>query len=168
VIYSYEGKDLKRLAAYRTSTAPIDLAVVDDTIAIADLMKSVSLVRYTPGKAGEADRLIEIARHYQIAWSTAVAPIDDNTFLEADAEGNLMVLHQNVNGVTADDRRRLEVTSEIQLGEMVNRIRRVNVHATDDTPVIPRALMATVRETRELHLQGLTFFRSTDLCTCSP
>ena len=112
-------------------------------------MKSVSIVKYTPGAAGEPDQLIEIARHYQIAWSTALAVIDDNTYLEADAEGNLIVLRQNINGVTADDRRRLEITSEIQLGEMVNRIRRVNVTASEDTPVVPRAFIATVRSSHE-------------------
>lgn len=55
-----------------------------------------------------------------------------------------MVLHQNVGGVTADDRRRLEITSEILLGEMVNRIRRVNVPVSADATVIPRAFLATV------------------------
>ena len=59
-------------------------------------------------------------------------------------EGNLMVLRQNVNGVTADDRRRLEVTSEMQLGEMVNRIRRINVPTSGNATVVPRAFMGTV------------------------
>lgn len=107
-------------------------------------MKSLSIVKYQPGVAGTPDSIVEIARHFQIAWTTAVATIDDHTYLESDAEGNLMVLDQNVSGLTSEDRRRLEITSEIQLGEMVNKIRRINVPTTPGATVIPRAFMATV------------------------
>ena len=113
-------------------------------IAIADIMKSVSVVEFQEGEAGEPDALVEVARHFQTAWATAVAHVSKNTFLESDAEGNLMVLQQNVTGVTDNDRRRLEVTSEIRLGEMVNRIRRIKVPTAVDAVVIPRAFMATV------------------------
>jgi DNA damage-binding protein 1 len=140
---------------YRTSTAPIDLVVTSNQIAIADIMKSVSIVEYQPGKVGEPDTLKEIARHYQVAWSTAIASVDDETYLESDAEGNLMVLRRNVNGVTEDDKRRLEVTSEIRLGEMVNRIRRINVPVSSSSVVIPRAFMATVRSIRSLSFRLL-------------
>jgi DNA damage-binding protein 1 len=113
-------------------------------IAIADLMKSVSIVEYKVGENGLPDTLDEVARHFQTVWSTAVAHIAEDTFLESDAEGNLIVLHQNRNGVTTDDQRRLEVTSEMQLGEMVNRIRRINVPVASDAVVIPRAFLGTV------------------------
>ena len=139
-----EYGELVKVASYRTATAPIDIAVTGNLIAIADLMKSVSIVEYQRGTAGEPDALIELARHFQIAWGTAVAPVGDDTFLESDAEGNLMVLRRNVNGITLDDRRRLEVTSEMLLGEMVNRIRRINVPVSPDATVIPRAFLATV------------------------
>ena len=138
-------------------------------IVIADLMKSVSIVEYRQGHAGEPDTLTEVARHFQIAWGTAVAAIDSDTFLESDAEGNLMVLHRNTNGVTMDDRRRLEVTSEILLGEMVNRIRPINVPNSSNATVIPKAFMGTVRKVED----GLIFpganldFRSTVPSTCS-
>ncbi|KAI9836643.1 MAG: hypothetical protein M1819_001277 [Sarea resinae] len=149
VVYAFEYEAtrhprLTKRASYRTSTAPIDIAVTDNFIAIADLMKSVSIVAYNRGEAGLPDSLTEVARHFQTTWATAVAHVADHTYLESDAEGNLLVLHQNINGVTDDDRRRLEVTSEISLGEMVNRIRRVNVPVTGDAPVIPRAFLATV------------------------
>ena len=143
-MYAMEYGELVKVASYRTATAPIDIAVTGNLIAIADLMKSVSIVEYQQGISGEPDALVEVARHFQIAWGTAVAPVDDDTFLESDAEGNLMVLHRNVNGITVDDRRRLEVTSEILLGEMVNRIRRINVPVSVDAIVIPRAFLATV------------------------
>ncbi|KAI4134122.1 MAG: hypothetical protein LQ347_001781 [Umbilicaria vellea] len=144
VVYAFEYGSLNKVASYRTSTAPIDLAITGTTIAIADLMKSVSLVEFKRGLAGLPDTLVEVARHFQTAWATAVAHVADGAFLESDAEGNLMVLRQNVGGVTEDDRRRLEITSEIRLGEMVNRIRRINVPVSPDCVVVPRAFLATV------------------------
>ena len=108
-------------------------------------MKSLSIVKYTRSSAPtRPDTLTEVARHYSTTWATAVALIDDNTFVEADAEGNLLVLRQDVKGVTEEDRRRLTVTAEICLGEMVNKIRRVDVPVGPDAAVIPRAFVATV------------------------
>ncbi|CAI7570210.1 unnamed protein product [Penicillium viridicatum] len=135
---------LEKLAAYRTSTAPVDVTVVDNLIAVADLMKSLCLVRYTPGHAGEPAKLTEVGRHYQTVWSTAIACVGDETFLQSDAEGNLIVLSRNENGVTAQDKHRLIPTSEISLGEMVNRIRPVNIPQLSSIMVTPRAFMATV------------------------
>lgn len=107
-------------------------------------MKSVSIVQYKKGRAGREDSLQEIARHFETAWATAVAHVADNTFLEADAEGNLIVLNHEVAGFSEDDRRRLRITSEMLLGEMVNRIRRIEVQPTPSAVVIPRAFLATV------------------------
>ncbi|KAJ5559128.1 hypothetical protein N7535_009008 [Penicillium sp. DV-2018c] len=135
---------LEKLASYRTSTAPVDVTVVDNMIAVADLMKSVCLVKYTPGEAGEAAKLTEVGRHYQTVWSTAVTCVGDETFLQSDAEGNLIVLSRNMNGVTAQDKHRLIPTSEISLGEMVNRIRPISIPQLASVTVTPRAFMATV------------------------
>ena len=148
VIYTLQEDSLHKVVTYRTSTAPIDIAVKGNFIAIADLMKSISVVEYVRGKEGLDDKLQETARHFQTAWSTAVAHIADETFLESDAEGNLTVLHRNVSGVTAEDRRRLEVTSEIQLGEMVNRIRSFEVPTSKNAAVVPKAFLGTVSCTR--------------------
>ena len=148
VVYSFDyttpsAPYLRKIASYRTSTAPIDLAVTGSRIAIADLMKSVSVVEY------KNNVLTEVARHFQTAWATAVALIDDHTFLEADAEGNLIVLSQDVSSDFAEDRRRLKITSEILLGEMVNRIRPIiPVPGADPTQsnaiITPKAFLATV------------------------
>ncbi|KAI9713144.1 MAG: hypothetical protein M1820_001129 [Bogoriella megaspora] len=146
---------LRKLCSYRTSTAPIDISVNPETkeIAVADLMKSVSVVQYKhnatfggseASNRASADTLEEVARHFQTTWSTAVAHISESTWLEADAEGNLLVLSRDLNGVTEDDRRRLQVTSEINLGEMVNRIRKIDVGVPDDAAVVPKAFLATV------------------------
>lgn len=135
---------LDKVASYRTSTAPIDVSVTGDKIAIADLMKSISIVQYTKGTSGRDDKLKEIARHYDTTWGTAVANIEPNTYLESDAEGNLLVLNQDVNGFSEEDQRKLRVTSDMLLGEMVNRIRRIEVQPTPGAIVIPRAFLATV------------------------
>jgi len=135
---------LDKVASYRTATAPIDVAVTENTIAISDLMKSVSIVQYKKGHGGLPDSFDEIARHYETTWGTAVAHVDTNTFLESDAEGNLIVLNHEVAGFSDEDRRRLRVTSDMQLGEMVNRIRRIDVQPTTGAIVVPRAFLATV------------------------
>ncbi|KAL6710396.1 hypothetical protein ACN47E_009342 [Coniothyrium glycines] len=158
VVYDVEYKtqskpDLVKLASFRCSTAPIDVTVNGRLIAIADLMKSLVVVEYTPGEAGLPDKLLEVARHYQTTWATAVAEVDTNTYVESDAEGNLMVLYRDPNGVTDDDKRRLHVSSEMLLGEMVNRIRRIDVQTSADAAVVPRAFMGTVEGS--IYLFGL-------------
>ncbi|KAL9610807.1 MAG: hypothetical protein Q9167_004507 [Letrouitia subvulpina] len=144
VVYSLDTPSLTKQATYRTSTAPIDISVHGSLIAIADLMKSITIVQYTRGTAGTSDELKEVARHFQTAWSTAVAYVDDHTWLVSEAEGNFMILQHNVSGVTAEDRRRLERVGEIRLGEMVNRIRTIDVEPSSSATVIPRAFLGTV------------------------
>ncbi|KAK4574813.1 hypothetical protein LTR86_001655 [Recurvomyces mirabilis] len=149
VIYSFEYQTpsspfLVKKAAYRTATAPIDVCVTGSIIAVTDLMKSVSLVDYKPGRNGVADTLSEAARHYETVWGTAVANVAENTYLESDAEGNLVVLQHDINGFSEEDRRRLRPVSEMLLGEMVNRIRPISVQPTSAALVIPRAFLATV------------------------
>jgi DNA damage-binding protein 1 len=149
VIYDVEFRtqsspSLNKLASFRCSTAPIDITVNGPRVAIADLMKSLVVIEYQRGEAGLADKLIEVARHFQVTWATATAEVDENTYLESDAEGNLLVLFCDEKGVTEDDRRRLNVSCEMLLGEMVNRIRRIDVQTQVDAVVIPRAFMGTV------------------------
>ena len=138
------GTELVKSATFRCSTAPIDITVNGNIIAVADLMKSLVVVQFSRGENGLPDTLSEISRHYQTTWATAVAEVDENTYLESDAEGNLAILYRDPNGVTEDDKRRLNVSAEMQLGEMVNRIRRIDVATAPDAAVVPRAFMATV------------------------
>ena len=149
--------ELTRLASYRPSSYPAEIAVHGSTIAVADLMKSVSLVDYVPagGEGGSGDdgpRLVERARHFGSVWATAVGFVEEGSWLEADAQGNLMVLRRNVEGVTAEDKRRMEVTSEINLGEMVNRIRAVEVETTPGAMIVPKAFLGTVRHFHFIHV----------------
>jgi DNA damage-binding protein 1 len=135
---------LNRLASYRPSTIPVDLTVHGNMIAVADLMKSVSLVEFIPGKEGNHSQLVEQARHYQSAWGTAVCHVEDESWLEADSQGNLMVLRRNPGAVLLEDKRRLEMTSEINLGEMVNKIRKISVETSPNAMIIPKAFLGTV------------------------
>ncbi|EGS21783.1 uncharacterized protein CTHT_0036510 [Thermochaetoides thermophila DSM 1495] len=135
---------LTKLASYRPSTYPVEIAIHGRTIAVADLMKSISLVDYIPAEEGGQAKLVERARHYQSAWSTAVGYVQNGLWLEADAQGNLQVLRQNVDGITEDDRKRMELTAEINLGEMVNRIRSITVETSPEALIIPRAFLGTV------------------------
>ena len=135
---------MDKLASFRTSTAPIDIAINGNRIAIADLMKSVSVVEYREGVDGKAQSLEEVARHLSTTWGTAVAEVDDGTYLESDAEGNLLVLSRDYQGLTEADRKKLSITSHFRLGEMVNRIKCVDIRVLADAAVTPKAYMATV------------------------
>ena len=123
--------NLTKLATYRTSTNPLSLSITPSTktspaiIAVADLMKSLSILALTPPGAttslGEWS-LTEIARHYAVLWSAAVTALGDNEWAVADMEGNILVLRRDVDGAMEDDRKRLQVVSEGRLGEVVNAI----------------------------------------------
>lgn len=139
--YTTSGK-LTWIASYRPSSYPVSIAVHGKQIAVADLTRSVSLVEVDLGPPA---KMVEVARHFQSAWSTAVCHIGGDSYLEADGEGNLQVLRRNVDGVTEENRRRLELTSEMNLGEMVNQIRPISVETSPGALIIPRAFLGTVR-----------------------
>lgn len=133
-----------KLVSYRPSTFPVTIAVEGNIIAVGDMMKSISLVEYFPPQDGKPATLMEVARNYQSGWTTAVSHIEDNSWLEADAQGNLTVLRRNPDGPTLEDQRRTEMTSEFNLGEMVNCIRKMAVETSPNAMMIPKAFIATV------------------------
>ncbi|KAI1814653.1 mono-functional DNA-alkylating methyl methanesulfonate N-term-domain-containing protein [Poronia punctata] len=148
-VYSYletstTTAQMNRLAAYRPATYPVDLAIEGNVIAVADLMKSMSLVEFTPATDEKPAKLSEIARHYQSFWATALCHVQGDEWLEADSQGNLMILRRNVGGVTLDDKRKMEVTGEINIGEMVNKIRKITVDPSADAIIVPKAFIGTV------------------------
>lgn len=155
VMYSLSASALQKRCSYRTATAPVALSIASThsepqtsaftaTIAVADLMKSVSLLTYTRGHDGKEDELTESARHYSTVWSTALTHISNtDDYLLADDQTNLFVLHQNRQGVLPADRRRLEVTSELRLGELVNKMQPIPSTVTSTSAVTPKAFLAT-------------------------
>ncbi|KAK4671450.1 hypothetical protein QC764_600250 [Podospora pseudoanserina] len=132
---------LTRLASYKPSTHPIQIAAQGNIIGVADVMKSMTLVEYMPG---DKDRLVEVARHWQSAAGTALCHVDGDDWLEADDQGNLMMLRRNADAVVMEDRKIMSVTAEMNLGEMVNRIRAVRVETSRGAMVVPRAFLGTV------------------------
>ena len=142
---------LHRLASYRPATYPVDLAVEGNTIAVADLQKSIVLIEYMPGSDGEEPKLVQRARHSAAVWATSVAHIEGDSWLEADAQGNLIVLRYNRQGLTDEQKQRMDMTSEISLGEMVNRIRKISVEASPNAVMVPKAFLGTVGQKAFAH-----------------
>ncbi|KAJ9612872.1 hypothetical protein H2200_002813 [Cladophialophora chaetospira] len=162
---------LEKLATYRTSTNPLSLAVMPATserpalVAVADLMKSLSIlvVQSKVPNSPTGYSLVEVSRHFATLWSSATAAIMDNEWVVADMEGNLITLRQvfEHNGYN----RRLEMTGEFRLGEVVNKIVSISANPTQTReswsklandpeqikklpragpPVTPRAFLATI------------------------
>jgi DNA damage-binding protein 1 len=186
VVYNYSEETsmsgrLQKLASIRPSTFPVDLDVDGNFIGIGDLMQSLAVVEFIPPTGGNRARLEERARHFQHAWVTSVCHILDesNSWLEADARGNLVVLRRNPDAPTEHDRKQMEQTSAIHLGEQVNRIRKVHVTAGDNAVVVPKAFLATVstfkygydsvmdRENRLIQITNWDYHRSRDRFTYS-
>ncbi|KAK0391347.1 hypothetical protein NLU13_0848 [Sarocladium strictum] len=148
VVYDYAETTtitgtLQKLATYRPAAYPVDLDVSGNIIGVVDLMQSLSLVEFIPSTGGEKPKLQERARHYQAGWATAVSHLEGDRWLEADAQGNLMVLQRNSKAPTEQDQRRLVVTSEMNLGEQINKIRTLNVPVNEKAVVTPRAFLAS-------------------------
>ncbi|KAF5678820.1 dna damage-binding 1 [Fusarium heterosporum] len=157
VVYSFSqdtssSGSLQKLAAYRPSAIPVDLDVSGNMIGVGDLMQSLSLVEFIPAQDGNKAKLEERARHFEPLWTTAVCHIDGERWLEADSQGNLVVLQRNVDAPTVQDRSRLEITSEMSIGEQINRIRKLHVPAAENSIVHPRAFLASAEGS--LYLYG--------------
>ncbi|KAL6690009.1 mono-functional DNA-alkylating methyl methanesulfonate N-term domain-containing protein [Trichoderma pleuroticola] len=157
VVYSYTQEtstaaSLKKLASFRPASFPVDLDISGNIIGIGDLMQSLTLVEFTPGQDGKKATLEEKARHYQQAWTTSISALDDSRWLEADAQGNIIVLRQNKEAPTEQDRSQLEITSELNIGEQINRIRKIQVAPAENAIVVPKAFLGSVEGT--LYLYG--------------
>jgi len=91
-------------------------------------------------------KLTEVARTYHTLWSTAVDMMDKDTVINADAEGNLSIWQRD-DALLVADQKRLRLIADMRIGEMINRIRRVDVqplHLVRDAPLQPTAYIATV------------------------
>ncbi|KAF7534017.1 hypothetical protein G7Z17_g13430 [Cylindrodendrum hubeiense] len=157
IVYKYvqetsSSGSLQKLAAYRPAAHPIDLDISGNMIGVVDLMQSLTLIEFIPSQDGNKAKLEERARHYEIGWATSVCNLDDERWLEADAQGNLIVLRRNADAPTEQDRSRLEVTSEINIGEQINQIRKLHVATNENSVVSPRAFLGSTEGS--LYLYG--------------
>ncbi|CAM1511683.1 Fc.00g091960.m01.CDS01 [Cosmosporella sp. VM-42] len=148
VVYSYleetsSSGSLQKQAAYRPSCFPVDLDTSGDMIGVLDLMQSLALVQFTPPKDGAKAKLEEKARHYEPVWGTSVCNIEEDRWLQADAQGNLLILERNTDTTVQEDALKLRITGEMNLGQQVNRIRKLNVAVNEGAVVSPRAFLGT-------------------------
>lgn len=157
VVYSYveetsSSGSLQKMAAYRPAAIPVDLDISGNMIGVVDLMQSLSLIQFTPPEGGAKAKLEEKARHYEPVWGTSTCHLEDDRWLEADAQGNLIVLQRDTSTTIKEDALKLKVTSEMNIGEQVNRIRKLNVAVNENAIVSPRAFLGTVGYNRYRYL----------------
>jgi DNA damage-binding protein 1 len=154
--HSQARPELEKRCTYRSATLPIEIECKGKRIAVTDLMKSLTVIQYQPGTTGmsgaDPDALVEVARDHATAWATSVSEVEPDTWLQGDADGNLQVLSRDTSGVTDLDQKKLTVTSEMHISEMVNRIKAIDVKVQPNSAVIPRAFVATV--SKSLFLLG--------------
>ncbi|KAJ9531675.1 hypothetical protein QJQ45_021824 [Haematococcus lacustris] len=123
------GRELVQ-ECYRTGNViALYLAARGDHVLVGDLMRSVSLLLYKPQEASLELRAQDFASN----WTTAVAMLDDDTYLAAENSFNLLTVRKNPDAATDEDRQRLEpqpplllltqVVGEFHVGEFINRIR---------------------------------------------
>ncbi|KAL7275659.1 hypothetical protein RUND412_001392 [Rhizina undulata] len=143
--YSYPTTGCPKLTQIYTLKSHneiVNLSVTGDLIAIGDLMKGPSLIRYVPGENGK-DTLEDVARIYSTSWITSIEMWDAESFVAADMNGNLEIYKWDKNGVTEEDRRRLKPWADVRIGETVNCIRRVEEAGFLDDIVVPKGYFGT-------------------------
>ncbi|KAG6013037.1 hypothetical protein E4U54_007164 [Claviceps lovelessii] len=143
---------LQKVAAYRPGSIPVDLDISGNTIGVVDLMQSLSLLEYFPAQDGSSARLEEKARHNQPGWATSVCHLDGERWLETDGQGNIVVLERDEDAPTEYDRKKLSIVGEMNIGEQINRIRKLHVAASESAIVSPKAFLGSIEGT--LYLYG--------------
>jgi DNA damage-binding protein 1 len=105
-------------SAYFGQVFCLYLAAWGDFVAVADLMRSVTLLQFNPIE----NTLVEAARDPGAQWMTAIAALGDSQFVGAENGSNLFALQRDSAAPTDLDRTRLFVTGEFHVGDLVNRI----------------------------------------------
>ena len=95
-----------------------------------DVMKSISLLLYNASEGVLEPR----AQDYASNWMSAVAILDDDTYLGAENGYNLFTVRKNSAAASDDDRRRLEVgRAEVLVCLLLSiRVRNNSAAASDD------------------------------------
>ncbi|KXS13000.1 hypothetical protein M427DRAFT_100883 [Gonapodya prolifera JEL478] len=140
---------LIRVCAHHGHILALQLSVLGEVIAVADLMKSVSYLSYQLSGNPPTDTLVEVARDYGTNWMTAVGMVDANVAVGAESSYNMLAVRRVEDG-TEDDRKRLVGVGEWHLGDMVNRFRPGSLvmnFPDSDSPGKPVLLFVTVNGT---------------------
>lgn len=88
-------------------------------ILVGDLMRSVTLLTWKP--VGN-NRLEEVARDYDNAWTMAIEMLDDDVYVMSEHSKHLFTLRRNSYATTENERMRLERVGFFHIGAMINRI----------------------------------------------
>ncbi|KAG0202400.1 DNA damage-binding protein 1a [Mortierella sp. GBA30] len=119
----------------------LSLAVHGEFIVAGDLIRSMTLLRYTDNK------ILEIARDANMDMLTALEAIDDETFIAADNASSIFTLVKNTETTSEDEARRLQWSGGWHLGDQINRFKHgslVMASQESDAPAVPKLLFATV------------------------
>ncbi|TKR68008.1 hypothetical protein L596_024061 [Steinernema carpocapsae] len=81
-----------------------------------DMMRSVTLLIYRPVESA----LQELARDINASWLTACEIVDHNGFICAESNNNIFTVHRDTRAKSDEERRRLNITGQFYLGDMVN------------------------------------------------
>jgi len=84
---------------------------------VGDLMRSISLVQYYP----QYETLEEVARDFNVNWTTAIEMLTDDVYLGGENWNNLFVLRRNTRAQSDEVKCRLDTVGEFHLGEMCNK-----------------------------------------------
>jgi DNA damage-binding protein 1 len=91
-----------------------------DFVVLGDIMQSITLLT---GKSINGDGLEQLAADYDLAWTTALEIMEDDTFMLAEQSCNLLTLRRNSSAASDVDRWRLDRVGLFHLGAIVNRIK---------------------------------------------
>ncbi|KAF9103191.1 DNA damage-binding protein 1a [Mortierella sp. AM989] len=127
--------------SHRGFTFILSLALHGEFIVAGDLIRSLTLLRYTDKK------IIEISRDTMPDMLTAIEAIDDETFIAADSSSSIFTLAKNTETTSEDEAKRLQWLGGWHMGDQINRFKHgslVMANQENDAPAIPKLLFATV------------------------
>ncbi|KAJ3197035.1 DNA damage-binding protein 1a [Irineochytrium annulatum] len=83
-------------------------------------MCSASLIVYRDDKGS----LEELSRDYIPAWTTALEFIDEDNYVVGEHNFNLYSLRKQSDGASDSEKRRLEITGQYHLGDVLSELQR--------------------------------------------
>ncbi|KAG0365622.1 DNA damage-binding protein 1a [Gamsiella multidivaricata] len=124
---------LKQECSHRGFIMILSLAIHGEFIVAGDLIRSMTLLRYTD------NNIVEIARDRCMDMLTALEAIDDETFIAANNASSIFTLVKNTETTNEDEAKRLQWSGGWHLGDQINRFKHEG-----DAPAVPKLLFATV------------------------
>eukprot|EP00168_Porphyra_purpurea_P011882 TRINITY_DN3064_c0_g1_i3.p1 TRINITY_DN3064_c0_g1~~TRINITY_DN3064_c0_g1_i3.p1 ORF type:complete len:969 (-),score=249.57 TRINITY_DN3064_c0_g1_i3:635-3541(-) len=115
------------------STVALLLATRGDFVIVGDMIKSVSVLRFSSGSDG-SKRLEEVARDYGCHWMTAVAALDDEVYMGGENGFNLITLRRRSGAVNEEERAQLDLVGTFHTGDFINRLLPGSLVMREDRP----------------------------------